>query len=180
MFWYYQYKVINLWNGSQVLVQNQTKIKLIIWHCLKTLFIFSITKSKKNINTTKVSSSYAESIPSSDSRKRQKEDKYSLTPLKTILSVYIRPSVEAWASLWSAAAAVVATAEIWSWSQYQLYMAVEPGNCCLKSKLNYFSKSEFLHILCVKCFRLWLLTLTMKIWPVFVQSQTKVAKYRIC
>jgi len=77
--------------------------------CLKTLLIFSITKSKKNINAPKVSSSYAESIPSSASRQRQKEDKYSLTPLKTILGVYIRPSVEAWASLWSAA---VATAEI--------------------------------------------------------------------
>ena len=177
MFWYYQYKVINLWNGSQVLVQNQTKIKLIIWHCLKTLFIFSITKSKKILTQQKCHQATLKASQAVIPDKDKKEDKYSLTPLKTILSVYIRPSVEAWASLWSAAAAVVA---IWSWSQYQLYMAVEPGNCCLKSKLNYFSKSEFLHILCVKCFRLWLLTLTMKIWPVFVQSQTKVAKYRIC
>jgi hypothetical protein len=32
---------------TQVLFQNKTKIKLFIWHCLKTLFIFSITKSKK-------------------------------------------------------------------------------------------------------------------------------------
>ena len=66
------------------------------------------------------------------------QDKYSVTPLKTMLmclGLVISRSM----GIIIISNSISSSRSLVAISQYQLYMAVDPGNCCLQLKSHYFS-----------------------------------------